>query len=210
MKTNIFTLKVSPPFSPRLAPILVAAALIAWCPLPTRAANLIVNPGFETGNFSGWIFTPGPSSGSGVDNSNPHTGTDAAVLDAPGTVGAPPDEELSQTVVTTPGTFYDVSFWLANSAGSGTNGFIASFGGTTIAIGGSATFPYQEYSFSVKATGISSVMDVRDFNNGGAWYLDDISVAPRSVPDAASTWLLLLLGVSATFGLNLRWSVARL
>src|SRR5207248_9625376 len=126
MNTNTPALKVSPRFFPRLTPILIAVALIVWCPLQTRA-NLIVNPGFETGSFSGWTFNPGPSSASTVDNSNPHTGTYAAVLDAPGTVGAPPDEELSQTVVTTPGTFYDVSFWLANSGSAGTNGFIASF-----------------------------------------------------------------------------------
>ena len=209
MKTNTTTFKVSSRFSSRLTPILVAAGLIAWCPLPTRAASLIVNPGFETGNFSGWTFSPGPSSASTVDNSNPHTGTYAAVLDAPGTLGAPPAEELSQTVVTTPGTFYDVSFWLANSGSAGTNGFIASFGGTTIALG-SPAFPYTEFAFTVQVTGTSSVMDFRDFNNGGAWYLDDISVTPRSVPDNASTWMLLLLGVSATFGLNLKWSVARL
>jgi hypothetical protein len=207
MKTNTPALKVSPRFSPRLTPILIAVALIVWCPLQTRA-NLIVNPGFETGTFTGWTFNPGPSSASGVDNSNPHTGTYAAVLDA--TTGPPPVEELSQTVATTPGTFYDVSFWLSNSASAGSRSFIASFGGTTIALGGSPAFPYTEFAFSVQATGSSSVMDFRDFNNGGAWYLDDISVTPRSVPDNASTWMLLLLGVSATFGLNLRWPVARL
>lgn len=199
MKTGTPKINVSSRFSLRLTPILVAAALIAWCPLQTRA-NLIVNPGFETGDFTGWTFNPGPSSGSGVSSSNPHIGTYAAVLDA--TTGPPPVEELSQTVATTPGTFYDVSFWLFNSA-SGSNSFIASFGGTTIAIGGSPASPYTEFAFTVQATGSSSVMDFRDFNNGGEWWLDDVSVTPRSVPDAASTWTLLLLGVSATFGLNL-------
>jgi Carbohydrate binding domain len=202
MKMRTSKINVSPRFSLRLMPILAAAALIAWCPLPARAANLIVNPGFETGNFTGWTFNPGPTSGSGVDNSNPHSGTYAAVLDD--TTGPPPIEELSQTVATTSGTFYDVSFWLSNSASGGSRSFIASFAGTTIALGGSPAFPYTEFAFSVQATGGSSVMDFRDFNNGGAWYLDDVSVTPaRSVPDAASTWTLLLLGVSATFGLNL-------
>src|ERR1700737_3907412 len=102
MKTNIPTLNTSPRFSPRLAPILIAAALIACCPLQTRA-NLIVNSGFETGNFAGWTFNPGPTSGSGVSNSNPPSGTYAAVLDD--TTGPPPVEELSQTVATITGTF---------------------------------------------------------------------------------------------------------
>jgi hypothetical protein len=205
MKTTTPALKVSPRLSPRLTPILIAVALTAWCPLQTRA-NLIVNPGFETGNFSGWIFNPGPSSSSGVDNSNPHIGTYAAVLDA--TTGPPPVEELSQTVATTPGTFYNVSFWLSNSGTTGTRSFIASFGGTTIALGGSPAFPYTEFMFTVQVTGTSSVMDFRDFNNGGAWYLDDISVTARSVPENASTWIFLLLGVTTTIGLNLTWSGA--
>lgn len=188
-------------FSLRLAPALVVAALLGFCPLQTRA-NLIVNPGFETGDFTGWTFTPGPSSGSGVSNGNPRSGTYAAVLDD--TTGPPPIEELSQTVATTPGSFYDVSFWLFNSASGGSRSFIASFAGTTVALGGSPSFPYTEFAFSVQATGSSSVLDFRDFNNGGEWSLDDVSVIlARSVPDAASTWTLLLLGASAAFGLNL-------
>jgi hypothetical protein len=202
MKTGTPKINISRRFSMRLKPILVAAALIAWCPLETRA-NLIVNAGFETGDFTGWTFSPGPFSGSGVSNSNPHSATYAAILND--TTGPPPVEELSQTVATTAGTFYDVSFWLFNSAaGGGSRSFIASFGGTTIALGGSPSFPYTKFAFSVQATGSNSVLDFRDFNNGGEWWLDDISVTPtRAVPDVASTWTLLLFSISGTFGFNL-------
>lgn len=185
---------------PLLGRILAVGILLVATAGRLASANLIVNPGFETGDFSGWTFTTGPSSTSGVSKSNPHSGTFAVVLND--TTTPIPIEELSQTVSTSPGSFYDVSFWLFNSAG-GSNSFIASFAGTALAIGGSPASPYAQHGFSVQATSGSSTMDFRDFNIGGEWWLDDVSVTlSRSVPDAGSSALLLGLGLVGLLGVH--------
>jgi len=58
----------------KLALILVAIAL---CAVASPAfANLVANPGFETGDFAGWTQS-GDTSFSGVDG-NPQSGTFAA------------------------------------------------------------------------------------------------------------------------------------
>lgn len=56
--------------------LVVAAVVLGLVAGQARAGNLIVNGGFETGNFSGWTTTP-TSSGSNffVDSRAPHTGS---------------------------------------------------------------------------------------------------------------------------------------
>src|SRR5437588_6466275 len=83
-------------------------------------ANLVTNPGFEMGNFSGWIQsgnTEANAVGTGV---YAHTGTFGAQL---GPVGS--DWFLVQILPTTIGTTYDISFWLRNDGGT-PNDFSAS------------------------------------------------------------------------------------
>ncbi len=63
--------------SPIKSFLLVVAIFAAF--LPVAFANLVVNPGFETGDFSGWTVTPTPLvSGINVLPGHPHTGTYAA------------------------------------------------------------------------------------------------------------------------------------
>ena len=45
-------------------------------------ANLIVNGGFETGNFSGWTHSTLDDNSLGVDSFAPHSGLDAAFFGA--------------------------------------------------------------------------------------------------------------------------------
>ncbi len=86
----------------------IAIALVATGRLVS--ANLIVNPGFETGDFTGWTTTPAASeSNFAVVPDIVHSGTYSASFGATGT----DLDAISQTFATTPGTLYDLSF-LAN------------------------------------------------------------------------------------------------
>lgn len=85
--------------------------------------NLVVNGGFETGNFSGWqtanlekpysavISTVSPYYG----NISPHGGHSYASLSDDYTAGILPGHgqvaEISQTIITVPGVHYTLSFW---------------------------------------------------------------------------------------------------
>ena len=46
---------------------------------PAQADNIVINPGFETGNFNGWSPS-GDISFTGVDNFSPHSGRFGAFL----------------------------------------------------------------------------------------------------------------------------------
>jgi hypothetical protein len=99
---------------------LTAAAAVSLA--RPASANLITNPGFETGDFTGW--TLGGFGNVGVDSSNPHSGSYAAFLGE----GSP---IVKQIVNTVPGGIYTVSFWLANSS-VGSTGFGVTWGEQTL------------------------------------------------------------------------------
>ena len=88
-------------------------------PPPPPAGQLITNGSFETHDFGGW--TLGGNSGSSsfgaqiFIDANAENGTYAAGL---GSMGS--DGTLSQTIATTAGQTYTLSFWLQNEAASPT------------------------------------------------------------------------------------------
>src|SRR5579862_5380244 len=96
--------------------VLGLAAVIAMAGTSAAKADLIVNGGFETGNFSGWTLSgntgftgvSGPGFNDGFVN-NPNSGNFFAFL---GPVGS--DGFLSQTFSDTAGKTLHVSFFLAN------------------------------------------------------------------------------------------------
>ena len=92
------------------------------------AANIVLNPGFETGNLTFWVTTPvsGDSWGVFPNDPLPHTGGFSAQT---GCVGAPcmtPDDSsphpvgswLYQDLPTAPGTLYNLSFWYTPGPGT--------------------------------------------------------------------------------------------
>jgi hypothetical protein len=153
-------------------------------------ANLITNPGFETGDFTGWAHVGGD-----VDGTNPHSGNFAAIFFNPG--------DLRQSVATKPGASYTIDFFLAHTGTPLFNFFAVSWGGETIFVTDSAAADYDHLQFIVTASDPSTELRF-DFspNFGGQfWSLDDVIVT-RGVgaPDAGSTFPLLgfaLLGLAA-------------
>ena len=174
--------------------LVVALAFCLCLAAPAFAQNLIANGSFETGDFSGWT-TGGNFEASSVtfggfyDYSGAQDGTWYAVL---GPVGS--DGTLSQTLATTPGSVYTVSFWLAG-VGDDPSDFSAFWNGTQLI---SLTDPntgsnWMQYSFTVTGTGSDTLSF--SFRDDPAWIaFDNVSVTEvsgTSVPEPGS---LLLLG----------------
>ena len=85
--------------------------------------NLIVNGGFETGDFTGWTTTHAASGSFLAVGHFPHSGTFGAVF-----AGTTEDsfDSISQTLATLPGHTYLVDFWLENNPG-GTGATVSEF-----------------------------------------------------------------------------------
>ena len=164
--------------------------------LNSMADNIVANPGFETGDLTGWTISGAHSSPGeegiyyGVDAADAHTGLYGAYFGPVGGV-----LNLTQTLSTIPGTLYSVSFWLAQAPTPPSpyvNSFAVSFGGTTLVSQTAVpAIVYTEYSFAQLANTTSTTLAFAFRNDVGFFSLDDVSVtAANSVPEPASCLLL--------------------
>jgi hypothetical protein len=165
-----------------LALTAVAALSVAY---PAKA-NLITNPGFETGDFTGWTTGGGSVMGS-FNGVSPHSGSFQAVFSGPSVV-------LSQTLATMAGQSYTVDFWMAAvNVDPGGGMFGVFWGGSNVfahafAVGNT---PYTEFTFNVTASSASTNLAFSIAPDSSSIFLDDVSVTPAGVPDAGSTLPLL-------------------
>ncbi|PYR15309.1 MAG: hypothetical protein DMF94_32370 [Acidobacteria bacterium] len=164
-------------------------------------ANMIVNGGFETGEFDDWLPIPPPVDSLFFVSGSPHTGHYAAWFGAIGVV----DETLSQDVATVPGDTYVVDFWLAHLSNDHANDFNVSWNGVQMfSMVHTGFFPYTEQSFSVVADGTSSTLMFGGREVVDYFLLDDVSVLPTetvSVAQAVPEPLTLLLVGAGLSGL---------
>lgn len=173
--------------------ILICLVVVLFLSL-TASANLVINPGFETGNFTGWTQS-GNTGFTGVSSAVAHTGSFGAFFGPVGSLGF-----LSQNLVTEPGASYDLTFWLSNLGGT-PNKFQASWNGSVIAgslMSNAAAFSYTQFTFpGLVAAGSSTALGFGFRQDPAFWLFDDVSVtraAPASVPEPfSSLWLGLTL-----------------
>jgi hypothetical protein len=185
---------------------------LAWLTLaiavsgPAVAANLVLNPGFETGDFTDWIVT---GNGVSIDTIFSNIGCCDAAFSA--TTTDAKAGVLSQTLSTVGGKSYKLSFAVLDEAGFSGDSFTVQFGGFSATITGDMAAPpgnlpslYTAESFTVPGADIVSGSTVLAFKglsdpiSGINWNLDDASVTAVATPEP-STWTLLLVAFVAMF-----------
>lgn len=181
----------------RIAAAAAVVALAAAPGLAQNSTNLVTNPGFETSNFSGWIVTGDPGLIKvGLDA--PHSGNYEAMLGGlsgmiPGVTASP--TRISQSLVTTPGQRYTISFFAFNpSPNDGFNSMDVYFGGSQVFAQPISNLQYQEFTASGTATSASTMFQFSNVNDADFTHLDDISVSPASVTTTPEPSSLALLG----------------
>ena len=149
-----------------------AFVLCAVLSATSARASLIVNGGFETGDFTGWI-----SSGSvGVSCTLDHTGSCAAQL---------LNGSITQNVATSAGDSYTLDFWYGDLPAELT----VFWNGSQIFDAGSGSQPpYIHETFSgLTATGSSTALEFDATGSFGFLILDDVDlVADTGVPEPSS------------------------
>jgi hypothetical protein len=170
--------------------------LLAAVPAVAAGQNLVDNPGFETGDFSGWTVA-GPGTCHDVDGTNPHSGSFGAYFCSAGTTSG-----ISQTLNTVAGQEYVFSYHLANDVagaevGGPRNSFEAFWGGAAVHfIFNFAAQDYTQYSFNVFATGATTDIAFEFRHDAADAFLDfdDVSVMARGQQVVPEPMSMVLLG----------------
>jgi hypothetical protein len=168
------------------------AALAACAACSGRAsADLVVNGGFETGNFSGWT-TFGDTTFLDVVTFPVHSGNFAASMGPIGSIAG-----IFQNLATVAGQSYVIEFWL-QSDGLTPNAFQFSWGG--VLEENRTNIPSQGFTletFTLTATSASTELRFGFRNDPGFLGFDDVSVNPvpvNAIPEPAT---LALAGLGA-------------
>ena len=200
--------------------IYLAAVVLAACFLtsgaPGGVAELVTNGSFETpvisGGFQqfpssipGWSGTAGieiqanGALGSGKGGTTFGNQYAELAVEAPST--------YSQTVTTTPGQEYLLSFYLADRPGTGANTVAVGFTGNAsqqFTVQDTGVAQFQNFTESFVATGANSVLSFQPVNlqfAGGGDLIDNVSLTAAGSPSAAPLPAALWTGLSVVLGI---------
>src|SRR6266545_2415217 len=142
---------------------LVAAAGLAVTS-QAYAANLLANPGFETGTLSPWSCSGGLGS---VVSSPVHSGTHALA----GAANDSDNAQCTQTVAVQANTAYTLSAWVR-----GNYVFLGVTGGASIWTPSAATYTQLTTSFTTGSAQTSVEIYLHGWYAQGTYYADDVSL----------------------------------
>jgi hypothetical protein len=149
-------------------------------------AELVTNGGFETGNFSGWTQF-GNTGATGVTSTNffgtyIHSGTYGGAFGAVGSPGG-----IFQTLSTTAGQTYLVSFWMSIDSGvPNSMTFNWNGGADELSLTNAAAQGMTHYTYLLTATGATTDLRFNIQHNPAYYGLDDVSVTEVQVPEPGS------------------------
>lgn len=139
-----------------------------------QPGNLVMNCGFETGQFPPWVPS-GDLTFTGISEAVRHTGNFGVFNGPVGGLGG----FLTQTLVTTPGQGYDLSFWLRNQGRP--NRYTVSWNGVIVRdVTDVGDFGYMQVTIpNLIATGASTVLQFGFRNDPNFFWFDDVVVVPN-------------------------------
>jgi len=136
------------------------------------AGNLVLNCGFETGDFTSWTRS-GDLGFTSIDAGSAHSGNFGLDTGPVGGLGF-----IAQNLPTTPGATYNLRFWLRNLGGT-PNHVTVDWGGANIFDSSDlAAFGYTEYCWSGTAPSDSTELKFGFQQVPSFFHFDDVSVAP--------------------------------
>ncbi|MFF5012721.1 carbohydrate binding domain-containing protein [Streptomyces sp. NPDC001165] len=152
----------------RLLALLGTAALALGgaiaLPGTAQAANILTNPGFESGGLSPWSCTSNLGS---VVSSPVHGGSKALQ----GAVTSSDNAQCSQTVAVQPNTTYNLSGWVR-----GSYVYLGVNGGASTWTTSPSAYSQLSVSFTTGASQTSATIYVHGWYAQGTYYADDISL----------------------------------
>jgi hypothetical protein len=164
----------------RLSAVIVLGLALTGIAGQAARADLVTNGNFETGDFTGWTDSDGSIV---IDNTfTPPYNSDANDAAFTG------DGILSQTLATTAGQEYTLSFSLLDEGNFFLDTFAVNFGGFSTTITGDTASSYQVEVFDIPGSDMLGG-DTLSFQGsdiaGQDWNLDDVSVVPvvTAVPE---------------------------
>ncbi|MEV7145767.1 carbohydrate binding domain-containing protein [Streptomyces sp. NPDC093084] len=179
-----------------------ALALAGAIALPgtAQAANVLTNPGFESGSLSPWSCTGNLGS---VVSSPVHGGSKALA----GAVSSSDTAQCAQTVAVQPNTTYSLSGWVR-----GSYVYLGVTGGASTWTSSPSQYSQLSVSFTTGASQTSAQIYVHGWYAQGTYYADDISLdgpggggsdtqAPTAPTNLASTG-------KTSSSVSLSWSAA--
>lgn len=190
------------PFRPLSAVLALALslALVGWAAgaTPARAANLLANPGFESGSLSGW--TCSGTTGS-VVRSPVHSGTYALA----GAVTSADTAQCAQTVAVKPSTAYALSAWVR-----GGYVYLGVTGGASTWTPSATSYSRLTVSFTSGATQTSAQIFLHGWYGSGAYQADDVELdgpggTPPGTPGQPGT---PTLGTATNSSISLSWGAS--
>jgi hypothetical protein len=161
------------------------------------------NGGFETGSFADWTFT-GNSNANFVGGTPDYinyiySGQCAAVMGQPTNLAT-----LAQSLPTTPGRLYLISFWLDNPVGKNPNEFEVNWNGNSLFNQTNMPkFSWTNMEFVVAATAAATSLEFLFLNEPDAFGFDDVSVTAIAPPAFGAVVFASTPGASSAV---LNWS----
>ncbi|MCG7202384.1 carbohydrate binding domain-containing protein [Streptomyces arenae] len=143
-----------------------ALALAGAIALPgtAQAANILSNPGFESGSLSPWSCTGNLGS---VVSSPVHGGSKALA----GAVSSSDNAQCTQTVAVQPNTTYSLSGWVR-----GSYVYLGVTGGASTWTTSASQYSQLTVSFTTGASQTSAQIYLHGWYGQGTYYADDISL----------------------------------